>query len=126
MKYIWPIQIGVVSLVIIHLAWQHLGRYAFMYALVVLLLMPVMEISIQGKGGKTFAFIGLVIGAVFGLVVGYHVGPIISESIGDSISIQHNIRLDLVIWWFLFSSFFASFFSVIGGRLGRTRNLTEI
>ncbi len=123
MKYIWPILIGVVLLASIYLTWQYLGRYAVMYALVVLLLMPVTEAAIQGKGGRAFAFVGLAVGAVCGLVVGYYVGPFISESIHGPIPAEYNIRLDLVMWRFLFASFFASCFSAIGGRLGRTRSL---
>jgi len=123
MKYIWPILVGAVLLVSIYLTWQCLGRYASMYALAVLLLMPITVITIQGRGGKTFAFGGFVVGAICGIVVGYYFGPIISELIHGPIPTEFNIRIDLVMWWILFASFFASCFAALAGRLGRARSL---
>lgn len=123
MKYIWPIPIGVILLLFISLFWGYLGRNAVFYALIVLTLMPITEALIQRKGGKVFAFIGLVAGAVCGLVIGYLIGPYISEVMYGQIPVEYNIRVDLVMWCIFGASFFASLFAAVGGWLGRARSI---
>ncbi len=122
LKYTWPVVAGCFLLILLYFFKSFVGQYVILYGLAILILVPILEVVIQGKNGFSYALIGLFLGLAFGLVFGSYTGEYISQIIFDASIQEVKTRPELVIWNVFVVSILASVFTILGGKVGRNNN----